>query len=664
MKGRRLHIDRVTAAVAATSLLLLCLTLLVFFLPSLHFVYRSPELSTAIESLCILIALGAFYLCYARFRVTSELRLLFLALAFLILGLYNLVHAVLVPVAESRLNLNPDLLTYFWLTARLASALLLIASLWAGSRQVSIRRGWLGVGGVIATVALLAALFFSLDSSGLPHLLSPGGWELVREGGSPEILGEVTTIGGIYQALIGACFLAAGAGYLHLYRREHRPFWGWLSVSFVAAFFTQVHFLMYPSIYTSYVYTGDFLRLFSRVVLFVGTYAEITYAYRHLQARNQQLKAMQEISILGMSTRDSKEILAGITAIVQNIFNVEKVVLLFLDREKEELVVREPVIGLSHEQADALRLQLSEKSLAVKSLKTGKAIASNDARNDPGINNRVRDLLDIRSIVIAPLRTATQNLGVILAINKRQGKFDGEEVRFLTIIAGRAAMVIENARLHEQLETAAVLEERTRLAREIHDGLAQNLGYLNLKLPQVLGYMADDTPKALDELGSMRRIVQESLTEARQAIVDLQTPITHGSFLEAVSEYAREFTDTTDIEVDVVSEHRHTRLKPFAKAEMVRIIQEALNNIRRHAEASTVKIVFTRNNGSLRVEISDDGKGFSPEEVFDSGKRRRNFGVRSMKGRALRLGGEFSIKSKPQRGTTVLVEVPLQEEAT
>ena len=211
MMNRRLHIDRVTAAVIATSLLLLCLTLLVFFLPSLHFVYKSPELSTAIESLCILIALGAFYLCYARFRVTSELRLLFLALAFLILGLYNLVHAVLVPVAGSRFSVTPDLLTYFWLTARLASALLLIASLAAGSRQVSVRRGSLGIGAVIATVVLLAALFFSLDAAGLPHLLSPGGWELVREGQSPEILGEVTTLGGIYQTVIGACFLAAGA---------------------------------------------------------------------------------------------------------------------------------------------------------------------------------------------------------------------------------------------------------------------------------------------------------------------------------------------------------------------------------------------------------------------------------------------------------------------
>lgn len=662
MMNRRLHIDRVTAAVIATSLLLLCLTLLVFFLPSLHFVYKSPELSTAIESLCILIALGAFYLCYARFRVTSELRLLFLALAFLILGLYNLVHAVLVPVAGSRFSVNPDLLTYFWLTARLASALLLIASLAAGSRQVSVRRGSLGIGAVIVTVVLLAALFFSLDAAGLPHLLSPGGWELVREGQSPEILGEVTTLGGIYQTVIGACFLAAGAGYLHLYRKERRPFWGWLSISFVAAFLTQVNFLMYPSIYTSYVYTGDFLRLFSRVVLFIGTYAEITYSYRHLQVRNQQLKAMQEISILGMSTRDSKEILAGITAIVQKIFNVEKVALLFLDSEKRELAAQEPVIGLSREQGEALRIRLDEKSLAGKALKTGGAAVANDAVSNPDINPRIRSLLGIRSLVIAPLRTATQNLGVILAINRRRGSFDDEEARFLTIIASRAAMVIENARLHEQLEAAAVLEERTRLAREIHDGLAQNLGYLNLKLPQVLGYMADDTPKALDELGSMRRIVQESLTEARQAIVDLQPPISHGSFLETVSECAREFTDTTEIEVDVISEHRHTRLNPFAKAEMVRIIQEALNNIRRHAEAQKVKIIFKRRNGSLKVEISDDGKGFSPEEVFDSRKRRRNFGVRSMKGRALRLGGRFNIMSQPLKGTTVQVEVPLEEE--
>ena len=144
----RLPVDRVTILVAATTFPLLVLTLLMVFLPSSHFVIHSPELSTAIESLCTLIALGAFYLCYIRSRVTNELRLLLLALAFLILGLYNLVVALLVPGMGSRWNITPDLLTYFWLSARLASALLLIASLWAGSSTVSRRKGGIGVAAV------------------------------------------------------------------------------------------------------------------------------------------------------------------------------------------------------------------------------------------------------------------------------------------------------------------------------------------------------------------------------------------------------------------------------------------------------------------------------------------------------------------------------------
>lgn len=658
----RLSVDRVTILVAATTFSLLGLTLLTVFFPSTHLVFHSPELSTAIESLCTLIALGAFYLCYIRSRVTNELRLLLLALAFLILGLYNLVVAVLVPVMGSHWNITPDLLTYFWLSARLASALLLIASLWAGSRTVSRRRGGIGVAAVFSVVILLTVLFFNMDVSGLPRLLSPSGWDLVREGRPPEILGDITTLSGAYQAVISACFLVAGIGYLVLYHRERRPFWGWLSVSFVAAFFTQVNFLFYPSIYPSDVVSGDFLRLFSRIVLFLGTYAEVTYSHRRLEERNRELKALQEISILGMGSSDIRKILEGITAVIQRVFDAEKVVMLFLDEETQELVAEGPVVGLSDDQVARLRIPLSEDNcLACDIFRGGKVALSNDI-DDVRIVPRFREMLDIRTVMIAPLRTATNTIGVIKVINRREGDFSDEHVRLLSIISSRAAMVIENARLRDELEASAVIAERTRLAREIHDGLAQNLGYLNLKLPQVVGLVENDTGKALEELGSMRQIVQESLTEARQAIIDLQAPVSNKDFLETVSEYAREFTRATDVSVNIVSEQNATKLKPFARAEMSRIVQEALNNIRRHAEASRVDISFQQLNGNLRVEIKDDGRGFWTEEIF-SGENHRNFGVRSMTGRAKQLGGTLDIRSKPGEGTTVLVEVPIEEGA-
>ncbi len=656
----RLPVDRVTILVAATTFPLLVLTLLMVFLPSSHFVIHSPELSTAIESLCTLIALGAFYLCYIRSRVTNELRLLLLALAFLILGLYNLVVALLVPGMGSRWNITPDLLTYFWLSARLASALLLIASLWAGSRTVSRRKGGIGVAAVFSVVILLTVLFFNMDVSGLPRLLSPSGWDLVREGRPPEILGDITTLSGAYQTVISACFLVAGIGYLVLYHRERRPFWGWLSVSFVAAFFTQVNFLLYPSIYPSDVVTGDFLRLFSRIVLFLGTYAEVTYSYRRLEERNRELKALQEISILGMGSSDVKKILEGITAIIERVIDAEKVVMLFPDEATQELVAEGPVVGLNDDQGARLRIPLAEEDcLACEIFRGGKVAFSNDI-NDVRIVPRFREMLDIRTVMIAPLRTATNTIGVIKVINRREGDFSDEHVRLLSIISSRAAMVIENARLRDELEASAVIAERTRLAREIHDGLAQNLGYLNLKLPQVVGLVENDTGKALEELGSMRQIVQESLTEARQAIVDLQAPVSNKDFLETVSEYAREFTRATDVSVNIVSEQNATKLKPFARAEMSRIVQEALNNIRRHAEASRVDISFQQLNGNLRVEIKDDGRGFWTEEIF-SGENRRNFGVRSMTGRAKHLGGTLDIRSKPGEGTAVLVEIPLEK---
>ena len=299
-----------------------------------------------------------------------------------------------------------------------------------------------------------------------------------------------------------------------------------------------MNFLLYPSIYPSDVVTGDFLRLFSRIVLFLGTYAEVTYSYRRLEERNRELKALQEISILGMGSSDVKKILEGITAIIERVIDAEKVVMLFPDEATQELVAEGPVVGLNDDQVARLRIPLAEEDcLACEIFRGGKVAFSNDI-NDVRIVPRFREMLDIRTVMIAPLRTATNTIGVIKVINRREGDFSDEHVRLLSIISSRAAMVIGNARLRDELEASAVIAERTRLAREIHDGLAQNLGYLNLKLPQVVGLVENDTGKALGA-GFHAADRAESLTEARQAIVDLQAPVSNKDFLETVSEYAR-----------------------------------------------------------------------------------------------------------------------------
>jgi signal transduction histidine kinase len=663
LKKRLLPVDRVTTLVAIAIFVLLSLTLLGYFFPAFQFAFKNAELAAAIESVCILVAFGAFFLCYIRFRVTGELRLLLLALAFLTLGLYNLLHEGFGALMGDHGDETPDLLTHFWLGARLLAAVLLLASLKAGNRYISRRLGVIGIGAVAVAILLLAVLFYNPGISSWPRLLNPAAWESVRAGQPIEVIDDVTLAGGMYQALIGLCFLTAGFGYLRLYRREHRPFWAWLSLSLIVAFFAQINFLMYPSIFDSYVSMGDLMRLLSRVLLFLGLYTEVAYFYRSLQAANQELQAVQEISTLGMSPPGLTRILSGINSTIQKVFDAEKVVMLFLEEKEDggELVVQGPAIGLNQKQIAGLRLPLSGDNLAVRVLREGRTLVSNNARLDRLVGPELIELLGIESVAIAPLHSATQTIGVINVINKRRGIFSDSDIRFLTIIASRAAIIVENARLHDQLEASAILEERTRLAREIHDGLAQNLGYLNLKLPQVTDYVKSDPGKAEQELTDMGQIVQEALTEARQAIVDLQTPIRGRNLLDAVTEYAHEFSDTTGIEVELISHEKLDGMHLAAKLDMLRIIQEALNNVRRHAGAARVMINFELLNDKLQVKITDDGKGFSTTQAFED-KHWRNFGLRSMKDRAMHLGGELHIQSIPGQGTSVQVEVPLQEE--
>jgi len=662
LKSRLKHFDPVTVIAASITLALTALSVLNHVFPSLNFVVIDPELATVIESICVIAAIAAFFLCYARFRVTGELRLLLLALAFLSVGVFNLLREAIGAVLEQLGNEPPDVIAYFWLIAKTMSVMILIASLWAGKRLVARRFAAFGITIVTAIILVLAIFFYEEGARGFPAILSPEGWQKVIEGHPVTIFSDVTAAGTLLQILVCSLWLFAGFGYLGLYLRERRPFWAWLSLSFIVAFFSDINFLTSPSVFSVYTSQGDFMRLFSRILLFLGTYAEVSYFYRNLQVANQELQAVQEISTLGMNTSDSAKILSGINTVIQNVFNAERVVILLLDpaSEKGELMVQEPAIGLTKEQKAGLKMSLSGNYLAVKVLHEGRTLTSNDARHENLPEPKIVDLLGIKTVAIAPLRTSRQTIGVIKVINKRGGAFNDDDIRFLTIIASKAATIIEHARLQKQLEATAAMEERIRLAREIHDGLAQNLGFMNLKLSQVAGCVKKNPVKAEAELADLSHIVQDTMNEARQAIVDLQTPVEGRSFVEMLTEYAREFADNTGIEARVVSETQVGGLALAARVDLLRIIQEALNNVRRHAGATDVRIKIELPNGRLKVKIIDNGKGFYSRKA-ETGKNR-HFGIRSMKDRAAHLGGELQIQSAPGQGTTVQVEIPLQEE--
>ena len=223
--------------------------------------------------------------------------------------------------------------------------------------------------------------------------------------------------------------------------------------------------------------------------------------------------------------------------------------------------------------------------------------------------------------------------------------------------ATRAALARANetlGRLKDAEVRRAALEERTRLSRELHDGLAQDLWLAKLKIGR-LGAIPDLGPEARAVCDELTGAIDAGLADARQAVMALRLGSEPAvSLRELMARYVDDFADRFGLRAEFEWEGELPRLTPRAEAELLRIVQEALNNVVRHADATLVRVRASVVDSHLELVVGDNGSGFEPSEV-----REGRFGLASMRERALIIGGELTIDSRPQDGTRIRVSVPL-----
>lgn len=250
-------------------------------------------------------------------------------------------------------------------------------------------------------------------------------------------------------------------------------------------------------------------------------------------------------------------------------------------------------------------------------------------------------------------------LGALFVANRRAKTFSGRQLSLLQTLAGQLAMVVQNYDQVAELEYKTLIEERTRLAREIHDGLAQTLGFLKLKAAQMINYLDHHE---LDALRQTMQTTYESLAEAyldaRQAIDGLRISSLDAGLAGWLRQTVKEFKDYSELEVELCEPVANVELPPEVHAQLIRIVQEALSNVRKHAQARRVWVSCQVNEGALIVEVKDDGRGFCPEEVPGPS----HHGLRGMRERADLIGADFQIVGGPQVGTTVVVRLPVHQE--
>ena len=215
---------------------------------------------------------------------------------------------------------------------------------------------------------------------------------------------------------------------------------------------------------------------------------------------------------------------------------------------------------------------------------------------------------------------------------------------------------VELSRLREVDAANATLAERTRLAREIHDGLAQDLWYAKLKQGRLAQNESLDA-EAKTTAGEVMSAIDSALAEARQAVMAMRVdPSAASSLEEVLRSYVEDFADRFGVRAEFEAEGTLQRLPPRTEAEVLRIVQEALNNVRRHADATVVRVRTERTGPISRISVTDNGRGFDPSAVPPE-----SYGLRGMRERAELVGATLDIRSRPKDGTRITVEVTTEE---
>ncbi len=215
-----------------------------------------------------------------------------------------------------------------------------------------------------------------------------------------------------------------------------------------------------------------------------------------------------------------------------------------------------------------------------------------------------------------------------------------------------------------QLRMLAVLEERDRIGREIHDGLAQVLGYVNTKAQAVSEYLKiGDTGDAERQLQELIHAAQEAYIDAREVIVGLrQNEVRQRGLAELAEEYVQRFQRQSGVttELTVAPSWDDKALPAAVKVQTLRIIQEALTNARKHAKASRVNVILEKFDNTGLISVQDDGCGFMLSRLLRPDFSR--YGLRTMRERAQAVGGKLRIESAPGKGTSIVATLPLTEE--
>lgn len=380
---------------------------------------------------------------------------------------------------------------------------------------------------------------------------------------------------------------------------------------------------------------------------------EIAAALEGVRLRNQQMTALYTVEQLTRAEQDLDRLLGQVLETSLRGWEVAHGAILLWDAQKQ-VWSRWVQRGLG-DAGEPLPFGLAMR-LADQARQGGQPVMVSDLAGQASATEN--GLHGLRSAAADVLIASGQTLGGLVLASEQRGRFSPANAAFFSAMAHQAALAIANAQLHAQVQHMAIAEERYRLAREIHDGLAQTLSALGWQLDHLQGLVArGDTAAAADLLVAARQATRAATLDVREAIDGLRLASDHPRGLPgALAEYVAEFADRTGIDAQFQGSDSIGPLSPVAELQLLRIAQESLTNVRKHAAARRARVELLGAADQIELTIVDDGQGFDPHLP----RGRQHVGLAGMRERVNSLGGRLTLATSPGQGTRITVAIPLQ----
>lgn len=385
----------------------------------------------------------------------------------------------------------------------------------------------------------------------------------------------------------------------------------------------------------------------------VGVAIEKAYLFEVEQRRAEQFRLISEVGRRITSILAVEELLKEIVRLVKETLGYYLVGIGLI--KDDEIVIRAGAGPFSDVQDfSPVRLKLEDVGIVSWVAQSGEPLLVPDVTQEPRYH-LLSQASETRSELAVPLRTKDVVIGVLDVQSNQLNAFDEKDLTVLQSLADQAAITIENARLYQQARQLAVVEERNRLARDLHDSVTQSLYGVTLFAEAADRLLSSgDKDLAIEHLRELRLTAQESLREMRLLIFELRPLILGEHGLAAALQARLEAVEgRSGLETAFTVEGEDHQLPAEVEDGLYRIAQEALNNTLKHAQARHIDVYLRWEPSPMVLEITDDGVGFDPAVARQQG----GLGLQGMEERAAQLGVRLSIQSQSGQGTRVRVEV-------